>query len=449
MADELTHLKMRRDVRVLDVRDVRDVQEQKLLCQCQQDGDCPRYGRPMHGRDRDICRGVNVDLGEAAVIRAQWLTEKMVKDKPQNGDAVLPCPHRGEVLDKTRECGTCPGKVRQKLFPCNHPARRPEEVSLVDCRMCQYRPREKLGVQAFILKNHLSPGDVLIMSAAIYSLHRANPGKFVTAVNTTCDQVFEHNPDVVTQDDARNLNAKEVQTHYPLVNESDGRAVHVMQGYCDFLADALGVKVPLLTNRPMLYLSNEERGWLNQVEETTKKKGRFWLICAGHKQDYTCKFWGRKNYQEVVDRLRGRVQFVQVGATEHVHPPLNGVLNLVGKTDSRQLIRLAWHAEGAVGGVTFLQHIMAAHQKPYCCIMGGREPVIWNSYQKSQLFHTIGMLDCCRDRSCWRSRVVALGDGAEQDRSLCDHPTFGDEPVPQCMAMIRPEQVADIILKFS
>lgn len=294
-----------------------------------------------------------------------------------------------------------------------------------------------------ILLNHLSPGDVLVMTAAVHSLQQQNPGKFRLAVDTTAQALWEHNPDVESLDTARAEQWEVLQTHYPLVNQSNQRAVHMMHGYCDFFEFALKVPVPLIVNRPQLYLSPEEKSWLGQVEQEFGYKGKFWLIGAGRKPDFTCKFWGTSNYQRLVDLLRGKVVFVQVGAAEHHHPPLRGVHSLVGKTDLRQLVRLMYHAEGAVGGTTLLMHLAAALEKPYVCIMGGREPVPWNSYPRQQLLHTVGCLPCCREGGCWRSRTVKLGDGSEQDGSLCECPTpDGDEMVPKCLAMIRPEEVA-------
>src|SRR5262245_50927316 len=198
------------------------------------------------------------------------------------------------------------------------------------------------------------------MTAGVYSLQKKHPGKFVLAVDTTANELWEHNPDVVSLEKARDLGAEEVQTHYPLVNECNQRAVHVLQGYCDFFEDSLGVRVPLLVNHPVVYLSAQERSWMPQVQEHTHRPTKYWLIGAGRKSDFTAKFWGSDNCQGVVDRLRGKVLFVQVGSTEHYHPPLKNVLNLVGKTDLRQLMRLCYHADGGLGGTTLLMHLMAA-----------------------------------------------------------------------------------------
>jgi hypothetical protein len=68
--------------------------------------------------------------------------------------------------------------------------------------------------------------------------------------------------------------------------------------------------------------------------------------------------------------------------------------------------------------------------------------VIWTQYPLQTTLHTMGRLPCCRTRACWRSRVVALGDGSEQDSSLCEMPVLDfQRPVGKCMAMIEPLDV--------
>ena len=227
-----------------------------------------------------------------------------------------------------------------------------------------------------------------------------------------------------------------------LINHSNQRSVHVLQDYCDFLAHALQVPVPLITNRPLLFLSDEEKGWLNQVAEQHGKPDRWWVLNAGGKRDFTAKQY--PYFQEVVDRLQGRVTFVQVGKLEHAHRPLRGVVNLLGKTDDRQLIRLCHHARGVLCGVTFTMHIAAALQKPAVVVAGAREPRSWNTYPGIVLLNNVGSLRCptvIANEACWRSRVVKLNDGQEQDGSLCDNPVMTDQPASKCMAMITPEEV--------
>lgn len=333
------------------------------------------------------------------------------------------------------------------VFECRCPSRKPagesvDQITLQDCKTCLYRPRVVAeGQRRLYLKNHLSPGDVLVMTAAIHSLHQAHPGEFLTAVDTTANALYEHNPDVTPLAKMQEQGAVEtIGMHYPLINQCNQRAVHFMQGYCDYLADVLKIPVPLLTNKPMIYLSREEKEWIPQVKEKP-----YWLIVCGRKEDYTAKYAGAAKFQKIVDLLRGEVQIVQVGEKGHHHPPLDGVIDLVGKTDLRQLVRLTYHASGVVCGVTLLHHLAAALEKPSVVLMGGREPVVWNSYPKCQLLHTMGMLDCCRGSSCWKSRTVAMPGNDPKNASLCLHPVGEVDPVPQCLDMISAEHVAALV----
>lgn len=292
-----------------------------------------------------------------------------------------------------------------------------------------------------ILKVMLSPGDICTLTAAIESLHATYPDEYITDVRTSCDEIFAHNPRItkLTDDDGELF-----ELHYnTILQRCDGAPNSFLRGYCDDLGRKVGVPLELTTNRPHIYLSYEEKSWMSQVEaDFTKRPTKFWLVNAGVKRDFTLKQWPVEYYQEVIDEFRGRIQFVQVGAAEHDHPELKNVINLVGKTDARQLIRLAWHAQGGIGPITFLQHLCAAFEKPYVALLGGREPVSWVQYPLQTTLHTLGKLQCCRTKACWRSRVVPLADGCEQDASVCDLPVMGmQRPVGKCMAIIRPADV--------
>jgi ADP-heptose:LPS heptosyltransferase len=281
------------------------------------------------------------------------------------------------------------------------------------------------------------------MTAAIESLHRLYPGRYRTAVESPCPALYEHNP--LIEDPGRLKNARRIDMGYPLVNLSNQRPVHFLEGYCEFLGGELGIPLPCQVNRPILHLSAEEQSWWPQVAEIAGKRINYWVVNAGTKKDFTAKGWGRHNYQAVVDALYGRIQFVQIGEAGHRHEPLRGVINLVGKTDLRQLVRLCFHAQGGLGPSTLLQHLCAALEKPYVCLLGGREPVAWTSYPQQITLHTIGQLSCCAGKACWKSRTVKLGDGDPKDDSLCEQPVLEPEPVPRCLALIRPEQVVRAI----
>ena len=299
------------------------------------------------------------------------------------------------------------------------------------------------------------PGDVVVMTAAVRELHRQYPDQFQTDVRTCAPAIWEHNPHITPIADG-DRDARTIEMHYPLINQSNQRPVHFLEGYCEHLAGQLGL--PSLRPQQFrgdIYISDEERGWMNQVEETAGYRGAFWLVNAGSKTDFTCKQWPLENYQAVIDHFRGRITFVQIGASEHNHPPLSGVIDLRGKTDHRQLIRLVYHSSGVLTGVSYPMHLAAAvpvnpkcnpgapgenpkSLRPCVVINGGREPPHWEQYPGHQFLHTIGALDCCATGGCWKSRVVPLGDRDHKDRDLCHQPIAGS---PRCMRLITPEDV--------
>jgi ADP-heptose:LPS heptosyltransferase len=311
---------------------------------------------------------------------------------------------------------------------------------------------------ALILKSLLSPGDIVVMTAAVRELHRQYPGQYVTDVRTSAREIWEHNP-FITPLDEHDPEVRTIELHYPLINQSNQRPVHFLEGYCEDLANQLG----LASLRPQefcgrIYLTELEQGWMNQVEETSGYRGPFWLINAGAKRDYTCKQWPTEYYQAVVDYFRGRIVFVQIGAEEHQHPALQNVIDLRGQTNHRQLIRLVYHASGVLTGVSYPMHLAAAvpcgplasragtaRLRPCVVVNGGREPPHWEQYPGHQFLHTIGALKCCATGGCWQSRVVPLGDGDRKDRDLCEQPQAG---YPRCMWLIQPIDVVRAIERY-
>lgn len=388
------------------------------FCECEQDGWCQRYQREMSGRFRQICQGVNCDLGTAAAFREQWRRE---------ASAITRCSCWGTGSDgKPRPAFACPKCKGEGFVPIT--------ISI---------PQEPTPL---LLHTDQAPGDAVVMTAAIYSLHKAHPGKYLTAVVSQYPEVFAHNPDVVNTDTFSGIPSKDVSVlsmHYPAIHESNTRGIHFMQGWCEFLGLALGVDVPLLTNRPHLYFS---------TLYPEPQVGSYWVICSGGKRDLTNKLWGHERYQEVVSILQETVRFVQVGEELKDHQPLKGVYkNLVGETNLRELFDVIRAARGVVCGVSLPMHVAAALNKPCIVIAGGREPVQWNAYPKQHYLHTIGSLPCSDPAgnggvACWRSRVVPLGDNSVLDARPCERP-MGN--IPECMTMISAQEVCSLVLRYN
>lgn len=313
--------------------------------------------------------------------------------------------------------------------------------------------REKTPTK-LLLRNNQSPGDVVMLTAALRDLHRGYPGQFVTDVRTTCMPLWEHNPHITSLKDD-DPEVRQIECHYPLINTCNNGTYHFIHGFMQYLGEQLGVRIEPGPFRGDIHLAPIEKRWMSQVREITRDEIPFWIMVAGGKRDYTIKWWDPARWQQVVDHFRGRILFVQVGEAGHVHEPLRGVLDLRGKTDLRQLVRLVYHAQGVVCPVTFLMHLAAAvevkhgrpRNRPCVVVAGGREPSHWEAYPHHQFIHTNGALPCCEQGGCWKARTVPLGDGDDKDESLCTDVQPPDEaqarrgPLPRCMDMITAEEV--------
>ncbi|MDR0533621.1 MAG: hypothetical protein LBH01_06680 [Verrucomicrobiales bacterium] len=302
-----------------------------------------------------------------------------------------------------------------------------------------------------ILKNSLSVGDIVVLTAALRDLHHCYPGQFLTDVRTPFPDIWQHNPHLTPLVEGL-PDVTILDCDYKLINSSNTLPYHFIDGFIASLNRQLGINIRASRFKGDIHLSDEEKHWASQVYENAGDELPFWIIAAGGKKDITIKWWSTKRYQEVVDHFRGKILFVQVGAENHHHPLLDGVIDLRGKTDLRQLIRLVHHADGVLCPVTSLMHLAAAvetkpvhpQNRPCVVVAGGREPAHWEAYPHHQFIHTNGMLPCCLQGGCWKSRVVKLGDGHDKDASehLCVN-VAGE--LPKCMDMITTQDVIERI----
>ena len=310
-------------------------------------------------------------------------------------------------------------------------------------------------MEKLILENWLSPGDIVMLTAAVRDLHRAHPGRFQTDVRTSCPALWEHNPHLTPLDPAA-ADVRSLVCHYPLIHQSNRQPLHFIHGFMEFLNAELNLQIRPTEFKGDLHLAPHETEPLPAVRELVAADRPYWIIAAGGKYDYTIKWWHRRRWQGVVDHFQDRLNFVQVGETGHYHPPLKGVIDLRGKTSLRELVRLVHHAEGIVCPVTLLMHLAAAVPLPagrkrlrQCVVVaGGREPAHWEQYPGHHFLHTIGQLDCCATGGCWKARTAPLGDGTRWDEpaQICSRVT--PEHLPACMAAISVAQVTFIIERF-
>ena len=291
-----------------------------------------------------------------------------------------------------------------------------------------------------------------MLTAAVRDLQRAHPGEFLVDVRTSCPDLWLNNPYLtpLADDDP---DVERVECHYPLIHQSNQTPVHFLHAFPAYLNERLGLRVRVTDYKGDIHISDAEKQWFADVEASEGPAEPFWLLVSGGKFDYTIKWWDHDRYQEVVDHFAGRIQFVQVGEASHHHPPLRGVVDLRGQTTLRQLIRLVYHAEGAISPVSLLMHLAAAvetppgrpNTRPCVVIAGGREPPHFTAYPHHQYIHRVGALPCSDQGGCWKSRTVPLGDGDEKDHpdQLCVNVVDGR--LPRCMDMITAREVIERI----
>jgi len=307
-------------------------------------------------------------------------------------------------------------------------------------------------MRKLVLKNHQSPGDVCMLAYAVKCLHESHPGDFLTDFHGTAREIFDYSP-YVTELDEDDADVTVIEPEYPLIHRSNEYPYHFIHGFVHDLEARLGIRIGLSKFQGFISIGEEEKRWHSAVRETRGDDPPYWIINAGHKWDFTAKQWEFARFQQIVDRFPDLV-FVQVGQADHCHPRLEGdnVIHLVGKTDTRQLIRLVYNSFGVITPVSLPMHLaygVPAHPRFGRCsracvvLSGGREPSHWQFGPNLQFLHTCGMLPCCDNGGCWKSRVVPLGDADEKDRSLCLYPTKtqSGQVIARCMDMISADEV--------
>ncbi|MBL9173338.1 MAG: hypothetical protein JNL10_07385 [Verrucomicrobiales bacterium] len=305
------------------------------------------------------------------------------------------------------------------------------------------RPRQRRQV---ILQCDLAPGDIVVLTGALRDLHAAYPGEFAIDVRTRAQELWMYNPGLTAlEEDDPDVEIVPVEPDEGV--DSNRSPVNIHHWLLDAINRRLGIRATPRFFHGEIHTSAAERALPNPIQKFAGRSIPYWLIASGGKRDHTIKWWSHARYQEVVDRLRDRIQFVQVGAPGDVHPPLRGVVDLRGRTSIRELILWMSHAQGVVCGITFLMHLAAAVEnawtgrrgRPAVVIAGGREPVHWFAYPGHQVLHNVDQLPCSGG-GCWKSRTHPLGDGTVWDKPdrICTQHVGG---LARCMDLITAEDV--------
>src|SRR3954469_16579198 len=112
-------------------------------------------------------------------------------------------------------------------------------------------------MRKLILKCGLSPGDIVMLTAAVRDLHRCYPGRFVTDVRTSCPALWEHNPYITSLADT-DPEVRTIECHYPLVHYSNQKPYHFIHGFIEHLNKQLGLEIHPTEFKGDIHLSENE-----------------------------------------------------------------------------------------------------------------------------------------------------------------------------------------------
>lgn len=315
-------------------------------------------------------------------------------------------------------------------------------------------------MRKFILEHKRAVGDVLVLSALVRDLALAYPNQYAVDVCSSLPELWLNNPYITkfSEEEIR-TDVEQLKLDYRNALLRIGKSnKHFLCAFHDEFEAQTNIHVPLLYPRPDYHLSEEEK--------KPPVSGRYWVVLSGGKSDFVTKHWIYRRWQQVVNILRNYgLRFVQVGGvgvvgkTVHFHPRLENTLCLAGFTTVRDMARLIYHAEGVICNITGAMHIAAALEKPCVVIGGGREEWWWIAYTAGignfgaelredvrishKHLHTIGLLDCCKQRGCWK-------DNLDVDSPVCcKYPLDIDGQIaPKCMDMISTEHVIEAVMSY-
>jgi hypothetical protein len=316
-----------------------------------------------------------------------------------------------------------------------------------------------------ILKFQMAPGDVSMLTSLVRDLKLTYGDKYLVDIRTNFPGIWRHNPYLTSLNESMpgvELVDLQRDCYLPAMKRAQrGERIHFVRAFHHTFELRTGIHVPLLFPRPDFHLTAQEK-------QEPLIAGRYWIVVPGGKTDMTNKIWLQDRWQAVVDRLRPwGLRFVQEGATKPgcVHPPLNNVLNTVGMTSIRDLMRNIYHADGVICNVTFMMHLAGGLERPCVVLGGGREEPWWEEYSNDwrafgdqcepvrvphRFLHTLGQLPCCRPHGCWRRRVVAQADNHKMfNKDLCRQPVTTKEQIaPACLHKITVDHVIEAVMWY-
>lgn len=244
-------------------------------------------------------------------------------------------------------------------------------------------------------------GDDLLCTAIFRELRQRNQRNFW--VMSRHPEVFRYNDDIEVVvphyvkygDLMKRLNVKVVTPWYTNYNPAyDRDDPYPEQHIISIMCQKAGILGPI-TLKPYFVLQESEReqGQVARRQIAIQSSG----LAARHAM--ANKNWFAEGYQSVVSSLKFKYDFVQIGSP--TDPPIEGALDLRGKTTIRQTAAILSRSLAFVGQVGFLMHLARAVDCRSVILYGGREKPFQSGYTCNEnLYSEVGCSPCWRLNSC-------------------------------------------------
>lgn len=178
--------------------------------------------------------------------------------------------------------------------------------------------------------------------------------------------IWENNPFISEIVDADQIDPQ-IMEKVVLEQDNYCQFGHVIENICF----CYGLKPRKL--RPSLFLSPEEMKWGIWTLSDLKRP----VVClhpSGKSASKPDSPWFVENWLKIIDALKDKVSFVQLGKFDTDHKNL-GVLS--PKTTIRQAMSIIWAADASLGFDSCITHMATAFEKPAV--------VVWDTVRKSKL----------------------------------------------------------------
>lgn len=292
----------------------------------------------------------------------------------------------------------------------------------------------------FNLRFGFPPGDCWCLTSIVRDFAEQFPGDSLS-VDVPCPAIFEGNPFYTPY-----IHKPGQEIFFRFATGSGNqfygnfRKTDTMVGAIyDYMRKHTGRNVQQKCTAPEIYLTEDEKRYSLIPPEKP-----VCVLNAGWKADIPAKYWGMEKYESVVEALRDKVTFVQVGANRRgmdFHKHIPGAVDMIGKTTLRELAQLVYHADFVLTGISQLHHLSGIQcYKPRHCITvaGAREPENWaNCHSREGVtWHWI------TSRNEFK-RCVPKKPGFH-DQATCWESDCSDGRSPACMEAIQPERIIKI-----